>query len=106
MWLSVRLDQVLLLPRLHFLFLLLPNRFLALVHIVEDLANNQLLHLWDKKLAELARVDVTQEVVRTNLSCLTLKKHLDDFEGGLFENYYIFCLVFGKLESIDKVLEG
>ena len=81
-------------------------RPLASVHVIQDLANDQLLKLSDVNLAELARVYVPKEVIGTDLSRLTFKEDFDHFEGLLLLNDHVIGLVFGEFESVDKVLEG
>ena len=93
-------------PGLNFLIFLTSDRLFALIHIVENLTDYELLQLWDENLAKFARVDVTQEVVGANLSRLALEQDLDDLEGRLLENDHVLSLVFGELEPIDEVLEG
>ena len=81
-------------------------RLPASVHVIQDLANDQLLKLRDVNLAEFARVYVPEEVVGSDLSRLAFKEDFDHFEGLLLLNDHIIGLVFGEFESVDKVLEG
>ena len=48
------------------------------VHVVQDLSDDELLQLRDENFGELARVDMSKEVIGSNLPSLAFKEHLDD----------------------------
>ena len=48
------------------------------VYVVQDLADDELLQLRDENFGELARVDMSKEVIGSNLPSLAFKEHLDD----------------------------
>ena len=86
--------------------ILIPVRPPASVHVIQDLANDQLLKLCNVNFAKFACVYVPEEVVGTNLSRLAFEENFDHFEGLLLLNDYVIGLVFGEFESVNKVLES
>ena len=70
------------------------------------MADDQLLELRDKDLTELAGVDVPEEVICTDFSCLPLEEHLDDGQCLRLEHDDVASLVLGELEAVDEILEG
>ena len=64
---------------------------------LEDLTNDLFLVLWDANLAELARVDVSEEVVSTNFASMAFKQCFYDLEGSSVGNNDIVCLIDGPV---------
>ena len=68
----------------NFLMILLSSLLIASlllllgVYVVQDLADDELLQLRDENFGELARVDMSKEVIGSNLPSLAFKEHLDD----------------------------
>ena len=76
------------------------------VHVVQNLTNNQFLELRDEYLLELTCVDVTEEVVSSNLASLALEENLYHFVSRVASHDHIISLVTLEFELFDEVFEG
>jgi hypothetical protein len=79
---------------------------LSLVHIVQNLTDDQFLELGDENFGEFVRVDVSKEIVRINLAGLTLEQNFDHLECGYALDNDVISCIFLEGEPIDEVLEG
>lgn len=86
--------------------LILVTNAVLWLNSLENFANNFLLVLWNADLTKLARINMAQEIVGPNFSCLAFEQCLDDLQSGWIRYDYILSLVFFELDSIDVVSEG
>lgn len=78
----------------------------SFVHVVQYLADDDLLQLRNEDFGQLACIDVPEEVICSDFSCLSFKEYFDDVQGGLvFDNDVANC-IFLKLDAINERLKS